>query len=130
MQLLPVPAWPPYGGLRDCIRPRTCTTKARRVAKMILKRVIGLVFAGALAFSAMAGEIVVRIAPPRMGIQRRGPRPGPKHVWVQGYHNWDGNHYVWTQGRWEQPPRARAHWVAHHWVRRNGGYVLVEGHWS
>jgi hypothetical protein len=97
---------------------------------MILKRVIGLVFAGALAFSAMAGEIVVRIAPPRMVIERRGPRPSRNHVWIQGYHNWDGGHYVWVQGRWEQPPRMRAHWVAHHWVHRNGGYVLVEGHWS
>ena len=39
---------------------------------MILKRVIGLVFAGALAFSAMAGEIVIRLAPPRMVIEKRG----------------------------------------------------------
>src|ERR1019366_6938601 len=99
MQLLPVPAWPPYGGLRDCIRPRTGTTKARRVAKMILKRVIGLVFAGALALCAMPGEIVVRIAPPRMVTGGRGPGRSRNHVWVQGYHNWDGNHYVWTQGR-------------------------------
>ena len=58
---------------------------------MVLKRVIGLVFAGALAFSAMAGEIVVRIAPPRMVIERRGPPPSRNHVWIQGYHNWDGN---------------------------------------
>ena len=97
---------------------------------MILKRAIGLVFAGALAFSAMAGEIVVRIAPPRMVIERRSPRPSRNHVWIQGYHNWDGEHYAWGQGRWEQPPRAHARWVAHHWVHRNGGYVLVEGHWS
>ena len=33
---------------------------------MVLKRVIGLVFAGGLAFSAMAAEVVVRIAPPRV----------------------------------------------------------------
>ena len=99
-------------------------------AKMILKRVIGLVFAGALAFSAMAGEIVVRIAPPRMVVERRGHPPSRNHVWIQGYHNWDGQKYVWTAGRWEQPPRAHAKWVAHHWVHRNGGYVLVEGHWQ
>ena len=45
---------------------------------MVLKRVIGLVFAGALAFSAMAGEIVVRIAPPHMVIERRGPPTQPQ----------------------------------------------------
>ena len=41
---------------------------------MILKRLIGLVFAGALAFSAAAAEIVVRIAPPRMSWSRGGRR--------------------------------------------------------
>ena len=97
---------------------------------MILKRAIGLVFAGALAFSAMAGEIVIRLAPPRMVVEKRSPRPSRNHVWVQGYQNWDGDHYAWTQGRWEQPPRAHAKWVAHHYVRRNGGYVMVEGHWN
>jgi hypothetical protein len=97
---------------------------------MVFKRVIGLVFAGALAFSAVAADIVVRIAPPRMLVERRGPPPSPNHVWISGYHNWDGQKYVWVQGRWELPPRAHAKWVAHHWVHRNGGYVLVEGHWN
>jgi hypothetical protein len=96
---------------------------------MVLKKVIGLVFAGGLAFSALAADIVIRLAPPRMVVEKRGPAPSRNHVWVQGYQNWDGNHYTWTQGRWEQPPRARGKWVAHHYVRRNGGYVLVEGHW-
>ena len=97
---------------------------------MVLKRVIGLVFAGALAFSAMAADIVVRIAPPRMVVERRGPPPSRNHVWSSGISQLGWQHYVWVQGRWEQPPRARARWVAHHWVHRNGGYVLVEGHWQ
>jgi hypothetical protein len=97
---------------------------------MVFKRVIGLVFAGALAFSAGAADIVVHIAPPRMVVERRSPPPSPNHVWIQGYHNWDGQKYVWVQGRWEQPPRAHARWVAHHWVHRNGGYVLVDGRWN
>jgi hypothetical protein len=96
---------------------------------MILKRLIGVVFAGALAFSAAAADVVIRIAPPRLQNQKRGRPPGRGYAWVQGYHNWDGRGYGWVPGRWEQPPRPRAHWVAHHWTHQRGGWVLVEGHW-
>lgn len=96
---------------------------------MVLKRLIGLVFAGALTFSAATAEVVVRIGPPRAVFERRGPRPGPGYVWIGGYHRWDGNAYAWSPGRWEQPPRPRARWVEHRWRHRRGGYVLVEGHW-
>jgi hypothetical protein len=96
---------------------------------MVLKGLIGLVFAGALAFSAVAADIVIRIAPPRMMVERRGPPPSRNHVWIQGYHNWDGQRHVWVSGRWEQRPQPRARWVAHHWVHQRGGWVLVEGHW-
>jgi hypothetical protein len=97
---------------------------------MVLKRLIGLVFAGGLVFSAAAADIVVRIGPPRAVSERRTRRPSRNHVWVSGYHRWDGNTYVWTPGRWEQPPRQRAHWVRHHWVHRRNGWVFVEGHWQ
>jgi hypothetical protein len=97
---------------------------------MVLKRLIGFVFAGGLAFTATAADIVVRIAPPRVVVQKRGPRPSPNHVWVSGYQRWDGNTHVWTEGRWEQPPRPRAHWVAHRWVHQKNGWVLMEGHWQ
>ncbi len=96
---------------------------------MVLKRLIGLVFAGALVFSAAAADIVVRIGPPRRVSERRAPRPSRNYVWVSGYHGWDGNAYAWTPGRWEQPPRPRARWVAHRWTHRRGGWVLMEGHW-
>lgn len=96
---------------------------------MVLKRLMGLFFAGALAFSAAAADVVVRIAPPRFRVEKRGPPPSRNHVWVSGYQRWDGNAYAWSPGRWEQPPQPRGRWVAHHYVRRNGGYVLVEGHW-
>jgi len=96
---------------------------------MIFRRLTGLVFAGALLFSAGAAEIVVRIAPPHVLIERRPPRPSREHVWISGYHRWDGNAYVWNGGRWEQPPRPHARWVAHRWVHRRDGWVLVEGRW-
>jgi hypothetical protein len=96
---------------------------------MLFKRLLGLIFAGAMVFSAAAADIFVRIAPPRLVIEKREHRPGRDYVWVQGYHTWDGSRYVWVPGRWEQPPRGHAHWVAHHWVHQRGGWVLVEGHW-
>jgi hypothetical protein len=96
---------------------------------MVLKRLIGLVFAGAMAFSAAAADVVVHVAPPRIVVESRGARPSPTHVWISGYHRWDGNAYVWTTGRWEQPPHPGNRWVAHRWVHRNGGYVMVDGHW-
>ena len=97
---------------------------------MVLKRVIGLIFAGGLIFSAAAADFVIRIAPPRVQVQKRDRAPGPGYVWIQGYQSWDGRGYAWVPGRWEQPPRPRGRWVAHHWVRqRGGGWVLVDGHW-
>ena len=82
-----------------------------------------------LALGASAAEVFVRIAPPAPIVERRGPPPGAGYVWITGYHRWDGNAYVWTPGRWEVPPRRHAHWVAHHWVHRRGGWVFVEGRW-
>ncbi len=96
---------------------------------MVLRRLIGLVFAGGLVFSAAAADVIVRVAPPRIVVEKRGPRPSHDHVWISGYHRWDGNAYVWNTGRWEQPPRPHAQWVATRWVHQKGGYVMVEGHW-
>ena len=42
---------------------------------MLLNRLIGSVFAGALAFSAGASDLVVRIAPPRIKVEKRGHPP-------------------------------------------------------
>ena len=92
---------------------------------MIRKFLLAIAFSGAM----FAADVVVRVAPPHAVVETRGPRPGHDHVWVQGYHKWDGRGYVWAPGRWEAPPRRNAHWVAHHWVKRNGGWVLVDGHW-
>jgi hypothetical protein len=96
---------------------------------MFLKRLIGLVFAGALAFSALGGDLVIRVRPPRVQFERRDRRPSRNHVWISGYQRYDGNAYVWTPGRWEQPPRAHARWVSHRYEHRRGGWVFVEGHW-
>jgi len=95
---------------------------------MLRRGLIGLVFAGLLAFSA-AGEVVIRIGPPHIRIETRGRPPSRDHVWISGYHRWDGNAYAWNEGRWEVPPQPRQRWVAHRWVHQRNGYVLVDGHW-
>jgi len=88
------------------------------------------ILAGAMAIGvAGAEDIVVKVRPPKAVIEHRSTRPSREHVWVSGYHKWDGHAYAWEPGRWEKPPRARAVWVAPRWQHRNGGYVFVAGHW-
>jgi hypothetical protein len=96
---------------------------------MFRRVMIGFVFAGILVFSAAAADVMIRIGPPHVRIERRTPPPSRNHVWISGYHRWDGRAYEWEPGRWEPRPRPHAHWVAHRYVRRNGGWVFVEGHW-
>jgi hypothetical protein len=78
---------------------------------------------------AYAADVFVRIGPPHAVVEHPVPAPGPGYVWTPGYHRWDGNAYVWTSGAWVMPPRPHAHWVAHRWEHRSGGWVMVEGHW-
>ena len=96
---------------------------------MLLRGLIGLLFAGTLVFNAAAADVIIRTRPPAVIVEKRGPRPSHNHVWISGYHRYNDNAYVWVPGRWEQPVRPHAHWVRHHYVRRDGGWVFVEGHW-
>jgi hypothetical protein len=94
------------------------------------KLLITALFGAALGLgSASAAEVIVRVRPPVSIHERRTVRPSRYHVWVGGYHRWDGRGYVWEPGRWERPPRARAVWVAPRWEHRRDGYVFVEGRW-
>ena len=93
--------------------------------KLLLMSVLGL----GLGIGAMQAEVVVRVAPPRAVVEHRGVRPSREHVWVGGYHRWDGNAYAWQAGRWEAPPRPRAVWVAPRWEHRHDGYYFREGRW-
>jgi hypothetical protein len=93
--------------------------------QLLLMTVLGL----GLGLGAMQAEVVVRVGPPHAIVEHRAPRPGPHHVWIAGYHHWDGRAYVWEPGRWELPPREHAVWVAPRWEHRHDGYVFVEGRW-
>src|ERR1039458_9444436 len=70
-----------------------------------------------------------KLVPPISIHERRTVRPSPRHVWVGGYHRYEGNAYVRTPGRWDVPPRAHAVWVAPRYERRHDGYVFIEGRW-
>lgn len=96
---------------------------------MFRKQLIGCVFAGIMAVTAMPAEIVVKIAPPRVHVENRGRAPARGQVWIAGYQRYDNNAYGWVPGRWEAPPRPRAKWQSHHWQKRRDGYVFVEGRW-
>ena len=96
---------------------------------MLRKGLLAVFVAATLSVSAFAADVVVRVAPPRAMVEHRPPSPGVGYVWTPGYQRWDGRAYAWTPGSWVQPPHRHARWVGHHWVHRNGGWVMVEGHW-
>jgi hypothetical protein len=95
--------------------------------KLVLNVILGVAFC---IGSAQAAEVVVKVKPPIAVVEKRPTRPSSKHVWIAGYHRWDGNAYVWEAGRYEVPPREHAVWVAPRWEHRRDGYVFVEGRWK
>ena len=96
----------------------------------MLKKILASTACGLwLAVGTMCAQVVVRVRPPAAIVETRPVRPGPNHIWIGGYHRWDGHAYVWVPGQWELPPRPHAHWVARRWVRRHGGWVMVGGYW-
>jgi hypothetical protein len=96
---------------------------------LVKKIALTLLLAITLIPAASFAQVVIRVGPPPPVYERRGPPPGEGYVWQNGYHRYDGDHYVWTPGRYEQPPHRGQRWVAHRWEHRHGQYVLVEGHW-
>jgi WXXGXW repeat (2 copies) len=93
--------------------------------KFLLNAFMGAAMCAGLAHA----EVVVQVSPPRAIVEHRVVRPSRDHVWIGGYHRWDGRAYVWEPGRWELPPRPHAVWVAPRWTHRHDGYVFVEGRW-
>ena len=96
----------------------------------------GLLRAAALAAFLLAGgeasaaRVIIQVAPPAPRHEVILPRPGPLHVWVPGYWNWNGTGYVWVAGVWQLPPRRRGRWVPGHYRHfRRGGWEWIPGHW-
>ncbi len=96
----------------------------------MLKRVVlGSVFGLLLAVGAAQGQIVVRIGPPPPPVVVIPRSPGPRYVWMDGYHRYDGRGYVWVPGRYVIPPRRGVVWVPGRWNHRRGGYYWRNGYW-
>lgn len=79
---------------------------------------------------ASAARVVIRVAPPEPRHEVVLPRPGPNHVWVPGYWNWNGTAYAWVPGVWQLPPRRHSRWIPGHYRHfRRGGWEWIPGHW-
>ena len=109
--------------------PDSGRSKPRRFKIPVKKTILAGLLALFLIPAVAMAQVVVRIAPPAPMVEHHEHAPHPGWVWVDGYHRWDGHHYVWVHGYWAHPPRPGAVWVAHHWERRGDGWVLIEGHW-
>jgi hypothetical protein len=84
----------------------------------------------AMAFSNPAWpQVVVRVRPPRVVVERPVPPPGPRYVWTPGLYRWEGARYIWVPGRYVIPPRPGVVWIAPRWVERNGSWFFIEGYW-
>jgi YXWGXW repeat-containing protein len=92
--------------------------------------VAAAVLAGTLIASpALAARVYIKIAPPAPIAEVRVVAPGPGHVWIPGFHRWDGRAYIWVPGRWDLPPRPGVVWVTGHWRHHRHGWYWVEGRW-
>lgn len=85
---------------------------------------------GACVVAPPRGVVYVRTPPPAAIVEVRGSQPAPDHVWIAGYHAWQGGAYVWVPGHWDRSPHARAVWVSGRWKHNRDGYYWVEGHWK
>ncbi len=92
--------------------------------------VLGLVIGMLLSQpSPAAVRVYVKVPPPPVIVETAPAPPSPRHVWIGGYHRWDGRTYVWVPGRYEVPRRHYRTWVPGHWVQHRRGWYWSEGRW-
>ena len=95
-----------------------------------MQRIISTaLLAAAITAAAANAQVYVRIGPPPPRREIVVRRPGPRHIWVAGFYEWDGRAYSWVPGRWAIPPRHYHAWVPGHWRQTRRGYIWVDGHW-
>ena len=86
-----------------------------------------MLLAGASAFGAQVSFGIQIGPPPRPRVVRvLPPRPGPSHIWIDGYWFAEGRRYKWHNGYWTLPPYAGARWVG----PRHDGRQFFAGYWE
>ena len=106
-------------------------------------RILLLVLLGSLFISGCAtkhyepvvsttptGEVVVTEAPPAPRQEVVGTAPSTSHVWVEGYWMRSNGRWVWVPGHYESRPRLNASWVPGHWNQTSRGWVWTPGYWQ
>ena len=57
-----------------------------------MKRLLATVVLALTLFPAVAlAQAIIRVGPPPPIVERPGPVPGPRYVWVPGYQRWNGH---------------------------------------
>lgn len=104
--------------------------KARSIRNLLLPLSAAVLAATLTACaSAPPDAVYVRTGPPALRTEVIVPSPGPHYAWVPGYWSWGGSEYVWVGGTWQNPPHAKAAWVAPRWNHTSRGWYVVNGHW-
>jgi hypothetical protein len=85
---------------------------------------------GVTVVAPVPGGDVVATAPPPDQVEVQPPAPGIGFVWIGGFWDWDGGHYIWRRGYWGRPGPGYHAWEHDRWVAGpHGGYVHQRGHW-
>lgn len=98
-----------------------CAPKAGngRVARWLVTAVTAavcfIVSPQGVRFASAQDYVDVEVAPPPVRVEVIPVRPSPRHLWVHGYWNWDGNRHSWVPG---------------HYVLVRPGLVYVEPRWE
>lgn len=99
--------------------------------KLLVSVLLSGVLVAALGTSPLpaAVRVYVGVAPPPVIVEKIPVAPSRNHIWVRGFHRWDGRAYVWVPGHFVVRPRPGAIWVAGHWVKHRRGWYWVDGRW-
>jgi hypothetical protein len=98
-------------------------------ADNVLEVQLGRMRVHAPILTVAPGAIDVQTAPPPDQVEVQGTPPSPRHVWVKGFWQWNGQRHVWNAGRWAEPPQAGMVYEPARWEPRNGRYVFIDGRW-
>lgn len=98
---------------------------------MIKKILIATLMAGALgstALPALSAEIIIRIAPPELRMERV-PEARRGYQWSPGYWDWRRERHTWVRGSWMRDrPGYRYHQPM--WQQHEGTWVIQRGNWK